>query len=412
MMVRRAGPMAAAMLAAALAATLVACRGEPPRKPATGAAAFQVLVDSLVHPVEQATGLNFRHPPRAAVRTRAEAREYIVRQMDEQMPGPRLHGSEIVYKLTGLLPDTANFRTLVEDVLTAQILGYYDPETSTLYGVAGANPALLRIMAAHELVHALQHQYLPLDSIFHDDSDGDRAAAAQAVLEGQANFASLAMVQGKSVVSDPAYWERYAELSRSERASLGLAGVPMILRERLLFPYRDGGAFMAWWGRSRFADTVPYGPRMPTSSEQILHPDRYASGDAPIAVRFTGGPAPLLEDDFGEIETRILADQLAGLGESPDGPPLGWGGDRFRAYDVAPSGALVWYSVWDDERSAAHFRNTTGRRLMQRERAGYRTAVDSLTVDGRPAARVVIAPAAWSGWRDLPAARLAGSGGR
>ena len=44
-------------------------------------------------------------------------------------------------------------------------------------------------MLAHELVHALQHQYIPLDSIMRQPGDNDRLAAAQAILEGQATLA-------------------------------------------------------------------------------------------------------------------------------------------------------------------------------------------------------------------------------
>ena len=66
----------------------------------------------------------------------------------------------------------------------------------------------LHLVLAHELVHALQHQYLPLDSILHDSTDADRQAAAQAVLEGQATLVSLvALVPGMDLTSNDAFWD-------------------------------------------------------------------------------------------------------------------------------------------------------------------------------------------------------------
>ena len=382
-----------------------ACRGRPPGPAEPGQLSH--LVDSLRPEVERATGLRFRSPPRFAMQTREQVRAYIVRQMKEELPPERLRGSELTYKLLGMVPDSLSLERMVEEILTGQILGYFDPRTSTLYGVEGADPSLLRLTLAHEMVHALQHQYLPLDSILHDDRDNDRLAAAQAVLEGQANFASLVMLQGRAQVDDPEYWARYAELSRTQQSALGaLAEAPMILRERLFFPYREGGAFMQWWGHSAHADTLPYGRLMPESSEQILHPERYASGDRPLALRFTSGPAALYEDDFGEIEIRILQAQLAGRTAIGEAPPIGWGGDRFRLYDTPAGAALVWYTAWDDGHAAARFRAGTGPGLLARARAGYRATLDTLTLGGRPALRFALAPGGWSEWTRLPQAAL------
>ena len=50
----------------------------------------------------------------------------------------------------------------------------------------------------HELVHALQDQYVNLDSLEHLKGDDDRAAAAQAVIEGQATYESIVHRHGGS----------------------------------------------------------------------------------------------------------------------------------------------------------------------------------------------------------------------
>lgn len=101
------------------------------------------------------------------------------------------------------------------------------------------------------------------------------------------------------------------------------------------------------------------------------------------------------------MELHVLAAHLRG-GEVTTALAAGWGGDRFRVYEAPEGPAMVWWKVWDTETAARRFRVNTGRRLTERIRAGYRTAVDSTQVAGRPAVRTVIAPTRWDGWDAVP----------
>src|SRR6185503_19338244 len=83
-------------------------------------------------------------------------------------------------------------------LLTEQIGGYYDPKTKVLYVVDGIADALIGVTIPHELVHALQDQYVNLDSIQHITGDDDRQLATHAMIEGQAQYAMFAVLAGKS----------------------------------------------------------------------------------------------------------------------------------------------------------------------------------------------------------------------
>ena len=48
-------------------------------------------------------------------------------------------GSRAAYRLFGLLPDTLELRGLLLDLYAEQVAGYYDPDSTTLFGVAGAD---------------------------------------------------------------------------------------------------------------------------------------------------------------------------------------------------------------------------------------------------------------------------------
>ena len=385
---------------------LVACRGRSPSAQSIGQHQLEALVDSLLPSVSQATGLAFKSTPRSAVRTREQIRAYLVAKMQRELPAARLEGIGDAYRLLGMISDTVDLRQLFLELYTEQIAGFYDPDSTTLFAVQGGDPTQLRLVLAHELVHALQHQYLPLDSILHDSTDSDDQAAAQAVLEGQATLASLvALVPGMDLKTNDTFWATFREQLRAQQSGTTVyARAPMVIREGLTFPYVDGAEFMRWFDRNHPGE-VPFGPRMPKSTEQILHPDHYAGGDAPVRVRLDGDTAGvILDDTFGEFDIDLLRAALIHAANVQTDSVLGWGGDRLRIYRSATGPALVWVTVWDDARSADGFQRLIATPLSHSPRVGYRVAVDPLTVAGKSAVRIVIAPSGWARWTALPGA--------
>ncbi|MDH4351315.1 MAG: hypothetical protein OEW56_09230, partial [Gemmatimonadota bacterium] len=353
--------------------------------------------------VEQTVGLSFREPPAIAVRDRAAVERYLIGRLDEEYPAETMADIATAYRLFGLIPDTLDLRAVLLAVLAEQVVGYYDPDSVTLYVVEGADPAQIRLVLAHELVHALQGQYMPLDSLLGLRQENDRQMAAQAVLEGQATLASLtAMFDEERLRELGSFWGDVRSMIRDEQERMPVfAGAPLILREGLLFPYLAGADFMRWFDET-YPDTLPFGPRMPQSTEQILYTSRYQDGDAPVTLRF--GPAPhagdlLYEDTWGQFETRIILWELTGSESLASAGALGWEGDRFAVYRHTAGDALVWWSVWETAQAAEKFAA-----MLERTwgRDGRRWAVRRETVAGLPAVVLLDAPAAWPGWEAQP----------
>jgi AcrR family transcriptional regulator len=383
---------------------LVACRGVSPSAQSVNQKQLEMLVDSLMPGVAKAAGLEFKSTPRSAVRTKEQIRAYLIAKLARELPDDRLEGITATYRLLNMIPDTLDLRALFLALYTEQVAGFYDPDSTTLFAVQGGDPAQLRLVLAHELVHALQHQYLPLDSILHDVTDGDRQTAAQAVMEGQATLVSMvAILPGVDIQTDDAFWDNFRDqLSKQQFGATVFAGAPMVIREGLTFPYIDGAQFMRTYDRTH-PGKVPFGTALPMSTEQILHPDRYASGDKPITVRFIGDTAGVIfEDTFGEFDIELLRAQLIGATSVRTDPAIGWGGDRLRVYRSAAGPALVWVTVWDEPRYAAQFTAQVAGPLSQHPGAGNRTTVEPIQVAGRAGVRVVVAPTGWSGWKSLP----------
>ena len=380
-----------------------------------GEAALRRMVNQRVAAVERATGLTFKHEPAVALRARAQMREYVLRKLDEQYTPAELRGVEAAYHLFGLAPDSLDLRETMVALLTEQVAGYYDPDSATLYvgaDLAGMDSLVIRTTVAHELVHALQHQYLDLDSIIDVRRQSDRTLAAQAVLEGQATLAqTLVMMPEQQLDQLPSFWEARSVVRKQQTLMPQFARAPLWLRETLIFPYLGGADFVRWY-LIQHPGSQPYGAAMPVSTEQILHPERYAAGDAPTVLAFTGAPTGVAyEDGLGELEIRVLLMELLPDTNEVEAPSIaaGWDGDRYRAYDAGGGAyALVWYSVWDDAREAEEFAAGLERAWKRRSqgRTGRRSEIRQLEIDGMPGVRLVDAPVGWGGWRAVPGVRV------
>jgi hypothetical protein len=384
---------------------LTACRGESSRDATTlEQHELDSLVTSLMPAVAEASGMQFKSTPRAAIRTKDEVRTYLLAKLSNELPRERLDGIIAAYRLLGLIPDTLDIEALFIDLYTEQVAGYYEPDSSMLFAVSGADAITLRATLSHELVHALQHQYLPLDSILHDTRDADRLAAAQAVLEGQATLVMFQVLAPEGgFLEDDAAWGNFRDLLSAPQAELAVFNsAPLVIRTGLIFPYLEGATFMRWWRNNRGAEQ-PFGALMPVSTEQILHPARYQQQDTPVVLRFAGDSADVVhEDTFGEYEALVLRSALAGIDAIATDLPIGWDGDRMRVYRTPGGPALVWYTVFDEAAYADNFRTRVIGGLNRLRREGYRTVIDQVPVGALPGVRVVIAPEGWGGWTDLP----------
>jgi hypothetical protein len=385
-------------------------------------------VERAIPLVERATGLKFKSPPKVEARSRDELRAFLETKFNEDQPALELAGQEQAYRLFGLLPDTLDLRTFLLSLLAEQVVGYYDPGTKVLYVVTGSrggadagpggsasapSPEVLNITITHELVHALQDQYLPLDSVMRARGENDRTMAVQAVIEGGATFEQLSVMLGggNMFARLPGGWDRVREMIRSSYGSMPVLGsAPMFIQETLLFPYLSGAEYIRQAKERRPGKSTL--DVLPASTEQVMHPGKLLDSlDVPLAVtlpRPTAGTV-VYENGLGEFETRLLLHQdLKDVAAASRGA-AGWGGDRYAVVRTAQGAALVWVSVWDSPLDAGEFRfamsQAIERRLGLRERAGgsgetlrysgkgRAIELAAVTIQGRPAVVYTSVPA-------------------
>ena len=389
---------------------ILACRERA--QAVQGEAELKDMVHRMMPAVAQTTGLKFKTEPLVLRRSREQVRDYLIHKFDQDLPPAELAGLQSALRLFGLIPDSLQLRPTMIDVLTEQVAGYYDPDSNALYIPADVEPFQLRIVVSHELVHALQDQYVKLDSVINQRHANDRRSAAQAILEGQATVAQIPVLmpeQNPDTFPLGWFWRQRAAMAAQQSQMKQFAHAPLWMREGLIFPYLGGADFIVWFRHKYFGRSVL--DSIPRSTEQILHPERYALHDEPTEVTFVAtGDTVQWQDNLGEYETRLLFQQL--LGNEADATALatGWDGDRYEVLGKK-SDVLVWYSVWDDAAAAARFTNGLQRAWAKRRadgRTGRRAEIKQLTIGNRSVVRLVDAPGDWKGWSALPTVRLSG----
>ncbi len=350
---------------------LVVLEGESPSEPRSAPSASVATIASRV---EVLRGLKFRTRPVPQTVSPAQARREGLEDLDRSYPETRRRADEEVLKLLGLLEPDVDLRKISASVFGEGVAGYYDPRSKRLRIVSQTTPdALSEMVLAHELTHALEDQRFGL-AVTEGESD-DAALARLALIEGTATL----------VMQD--YLVRYIGAEKALGGLLGSAfqtgpDLPKFLQNQLIFPYLGGAQFVqelrktggGKWTLVDLADRV----RVPDSTEQVMHADKWLAVEKPLPVRLN----VQLHDDWhqvtsgtwGEWQTREL------LGGAADAAAAGWGGDRYELWQRAECAAppcratdlLIMRWRWDSVRDAREF-----------EAALREQRVDGATVEAR-----------------------------
>ncbi|MEA2574986.1 MAG: hypothetical protein QOH93_2284 [Chloroflexia bacterium] len=250
------------------------------------------------------------------------------------------------------------------DLLGEQVLGYYDPKKDELFVLrnqADLSPGSKQTLA-HEFVHALQDQHFDLEKLLPDEShDDDGSLAIRSLVEGDATLAGLSYARDYFSQSDI---QKFLDESSSADSSV-LNSSPPYLRESLYFPYDQGADFVnELLMRNGFqaVDSALADP--PSSTEQIMHPDKYFDSprDEPIQVplkELTGtlGTGWTMNDwgTLGEFDFKVILEENGAA--DPDEGAAGWGGASYAYYRNAASdlGLLYMATEWDNRREADQF---------------------------------------------------------
>lgn len=342
----------------ALPSTSPSVAGSPTADPAT-------LYAQIEAQVQQIRELSAKTPVEPRILDDAALKANVAASFEKDNPPALVAANQRIYELLGLIPQGTSLKDLYLKLLGSQVAGYYDSDTKELYVVSrsgGLGPTE-QITFAHEFDHALQDQNFGLDKLQLDAiGESDRSLARLSIPEGDATLL-MSLWAGQNL-SPAELLQMVQEASDPAQAAI-LAEMPAILKDSLLFPYSAGEALVAATqsaGGWAAVDKLYADP--PASTEQVLHPEKYAAHEAPIKVTFAkdlatrlgNGWSVDLQDTMGEFE---LESWLKSAGKVPEATATtaaeGWGGDRIALVSKGDRSGIVFDTRWDSPADAAEF---------------------------------------------------------
>lgn len=344
-------------------------------------AVLDARVELIVPRVAELRGLDWKHSVPAGVHTPAQFIDFAKLAFEKEFEEGKLDAMAVSLGMFGFLPLGIDFENELLSMLEGMVGGYYDPETTHFYMISTFNQGVMAdYIMAHELGHALDDQHYPLTAMQERAAaNSDRSWATTCVIEGSASaVGNQYLLQGAM--------RGWLEGEMEFGSMLGMLDdidrIPPYLIITMTLPYTQGNAFlvretnvMAGMVKAPTEeDLVRCFTDPPTSSEQILHPEKYwdeQQFDAPTEVELADRSAEFGEgwrmaesDSMGEIGCSILTmkrvpsaiEVSAGGGNFAHEASSGWDGDVFRLYLHDELGARMdWKSVWDSEEDAAQF---------------------------------------------------------
>jgi len=349
---------------------------------ATDSSSVLALADQVAQDVAAIRGWPFKHPVEKHVYTEDQLREYVVRQLDKEYPEEMTRRSERFLRWIGALPDSVPLRGTLVKVLLSQIGGFYDPDTQAFYmiGRQGVDygPTVNSVLIAHELTHALDDQYVSLDSLqqarprTEDDDFVTGALVEGSATELMTRWITRAQRQGKLDMGD-----LQKLMASEEKRSRIFFEAPRYF-QTLLAHYTcgmgfllrgDATAILSGGGSEQAGENFLHAVAdPPASGEQILHPEKYwnpekldlpvvvdddavAARMSPLGYRVEGTntAGELLVDVITTPKDLAFNPMAAGLPAYwTNRAATGWGGDRFYLLQgEAGAEAGVWITLWD-----------------------------------------------------------------
>lgn len=340
---------------------------------ATQNAAIVSTTAAVLKETSELRELSILREVKSGAQSRSDIERMIIKNLDEESTPAEMHATEVLLKAFGLAPQDFAYRPFLIKLLTEQVAGYYDPKAQQFYladwiELEGQKPVM-----AHELTHALQDQHFNLKRFEKwPKGDSDAELAAHALIEGDATLA-MTLYMAKNPMIALAF---IRSLGAQGTAADQFKQAPRALRESLLFPYEEGSTWATQVYRRGGWEMVSKAfTKLPQSSEQILHAEKYFSYEPPVKINLPdfrsvlgSGWKSINTDVNGEWGYYLILDEFLNHSSESKQASAGWAGDRFSIYEGAkPEDVFVaQLTAWDTVADAKEFFDAYAKRTRKR----------------------------------------------
>ncbi|MDY6764596.1 MAG: Hvo_1808 family surface protein [Halobacteria archaeon] len=330
--------------------------------------------------VEKLRQREFKKPVPVDVMTRAEYRNFTKSQGNTSANHSAWNNQ--VWEALFIADENTNITKELQQTYGEAVAGFYSQRKDSIVIVTD-DPDMATIDNAtliHELVHALQDQYINLSRKKFQGDTQDEQLAIQGLIEGEANYVQRLYEQKCSS------GEWTCVKAPSSRGGGGDVNLGILVT--LLTPYSDGPVYIhtvvqnqGWEGLNQLYEDPP------NTTEAIIHDQHPADPLAPLSFNDTARNGWKLFPDQGvngydrageasiysmfwyqshprgynipiiNVQTFFNTVSEFDLYNYRSTPSNGWGNDRIYPYHKNGSYGYVWVTVWDTQQDASEFQS-------------------------------------------------------
>ncbi len=322
-----------------------------------GEAPDRKAIDAAMTDLAEVTGFQIKTPLEFQLITRDQVKTFLADKMKSGVKPEEVRAEELTLKMFGFVPQDFDLKKSTLDLLTEQTAAFYDFHEKKLFITDWAASKMQEEALVHELAHALADQNFRLERYTRKvEDDSEKSLARQAVVEGQAQWLTRAVLLKRGMTPQTDDGDKQGE---KDDDSPVFDKAPLYFQATLMFPYDVGESFQQAvfekYGKEGFTRVFLHPP---VSAQQVLHPEKYFAGVTPLDVDVPQmkGMKHLVEGPVGELDHAILLQQYVGKDAARDLSPH-WRGGNFRIYENKKKklDVLVYRSVWTDDASAEWF---------------------------------------------------------
>jgi len=284
-----------------------------------------------------------------------------------------LETSNKVLRLLHLIGPEVDLLESVTGIQSSEVVGMYSYDEDELILVTdGATDLDIddEVTLAHEYVHCFQYDAFDLKRLEKLEEKEDKKKAntdysttIEALLEGDATISSISYAGAKLGEQGFTDWINSAkEASSGDKED----SYPPFLERSFNFPYDQGADFALYlWQKGGWEELNKAYDNPPSTTEQILHPEKYLDGEKAEDLKLPDlsddlgkGWEQLDDDVFGEFDVyNYLLTLLGDEGLAGDAA-AGWGGGRMAVYSNKDDTERVLIHIvltWDTPTDALQF---------------------------------------------------------
>jgi hypothetical protein len=316
-------------------------------------------------------GLPVKAPVSSFLMPKSRAEELILSTFDTDETRTELLNQQHIWSALGLVKPGYDLVNSALNHTVDGLGGFYLPQGKTVVVLGVWFQGMEQFIFAHEFDHAL------IDENFDMTKMG---LSPQCQLADQACAAAKALVEGDATLLmyqwlDQQYKDTplYQELLNYHPPLLAISPQevpPPFIEQDSAFPYSYGLPFVQQISKSGGWTQVNEAyHKLPTTTEQIMHPEKYTAGEGAILVQdatldsvLGEGWKSIKNDSLGEWMTYMVLGYGVDYAAKMDLPKAqkaaaGWGGDNYQVYynQSTDSEVLAAHWAWDTLPDSAEF---------------------------------------------------------